>query len=401
MTSRTRLFAKILSYRYVNPHSYINRCYLSTATAERPLLVSNLRITKAPSLKPLIPNEQLLFGRTFTDHMLVADYSKKDGWTDPEIVPYGKLSLDPSSTVFHYAFECFEGMKAYKGGNGELRLFRPDLNMARFSNSSQRLSMPAVDGTEMIKILKEFIKLEERWIPKEKGFSLYIRPTMIGTQEYIGVSPTANSKLFVITCPVGPYYPTGFKAVSLYATTEFVRSWPGGTGGHKIGANYAPGVIPQIHAMDKKCQQNLWLFGPEDHISEVGTMNFFVLLKNKQTELELVTPELDGTILPGVTRDSVLALTRQWGEFKVSERPINMKEITEAIDSDNLLEMFGCGTACIVSPIKEIVYNGRNLQIPLNPKDPNSQAGPLTKRLFDTILSIQHGEIPSEWSLVV
>ncbi|KAI0225697.1 branched-chain-amino-acid transaminase bat2 [Massospora cicadina] len=381
--------------------SFTHKSGFTTAPNSKLLLAERLKVRRASNLKPLVPNKDLLFGRTFTDHMLVIDYTKKDGWTDPEIIPYGKLELDPSATVFHYAFECFEGMKAYKGSDGKLRLFRPDLNMRRLDLSSKRLAMPAIDGKELIKLIGELIKLEQRWIPSEKGFSLYIRPTVIGTQNYIGVTPTESSKLFVITCPVGPYYPTGFKAVSLYATTEFVRAWPGGTGGSKIGANYAPGVVPQIHAMDRNCQQNLWLFGPEHNISEVGTIDCFVYLRGEDRVPELVTPPLDGTILPGVTRDSVLSLCRSWGEFKVSERPITMAEVEQAVESGRLIEMFGCGTACIVSPIKEIIYKGRNLAIPLDPQDPSSQAGPLTKRLFDTILAIQHGEIPSDWSVVI
>lgn len=377
---------------------FIHKSWFATVSIPKPLLAERLKIRKTSSLKPLVPNEDLLFGRTFTDHMLVVDHTKEFGWTDPEILPYGKLELDPSATVFHYAFECFEGMKAYRGSDGKLRLFRPDLNMRRLDLSSQRLAMPAIDGEELKKLIGELIKLEQRWIPTEKGFSLYIRPTIIGTQNYIGVTPTESSKLFVITCPVGPYYPTGFKAVSLYATDQFVRAWPGGTGGNKIGANYAPGVVPQIHALDRNCQQNLWLFGPEHRISEVGTMNCFVYLKGEDGVPELVTPPLDGTILPGVTRDSILSLCRSWGEFKVSERPITMAEVEGAVGRGRLIEMFGCGTACIVSPIKEIVYRGRNLAIPL---DPSSQAGPLAKRLLETILAIQHGEIPSDWSIVI
>ncbi|KAI9295048.1 branched-chain amino acid aminotransferase II [Neoconidiobolus thromboides FSU 785] len=376
------------------------KCY-STASNFNPLLAKNLKITKSTNLKPLVPNKDLIFGHTFTDHMIIADYTNEKGWETPELLPYGKLSLDPASAVFHYAFECFEGMKAYKGSKGELRLFRPDLNMARLSNSSQRLSMPAIDGKETIELIKELVKIDERWIPTEKGYSLYIRPTVIGTQEYIGVGPSNSAKLFVITCPVGPYYRTGFKAVSLLATTDYVRAWPGGTGGSKIGANYGPCIVPQIHAMNKGSQQNLWLFGPEDELSEVGTMNCFVLLKNKSGEVELVTPPLDGTILPGVTRSSILGLARQWGEFKVSERRINMKELEEALKENRVIEMFGSGTACIVSPIREILYQDRKLTIPLDPKDSNAQAGPYTKRFFDTILAIQHGEIESEWSVVI
>ncbi|CAO3633141.1 unnamed protein product [Cunninghamella echinulata] len=333
--------------------------------------------------------------------MINVDWNENKGWTAPEILPYGNLQLAPSAVVFHYASECFEGLKAYKDKKGNIRLFRPDLNMARMNRSTARIALPDFDGDELIKLIGQYLKLDERWIPSEKGYSLYLRPTVIGTQEALGVNPPTDAKLFVIGCPVGPYYKTGFAAVKLKATTEYVRAWPRGTGDAKIGANYAPGLLPQRLAAKEGYQQNLWLFGEDHQLTEVGTMNLFVLLKNESNELELVTPPLDGSILPGVTRDSILSLARQWNEFKVSERKLTMPEIRDLVKQDRIVEMFGAGTACIVSPIKTIEYLGEDLSIPLDPKDPNSQAGPYAKRFNDTILDIQYGDLESPWSIVV
>lgn len=207
--------------------------------------------------------------------------------------------------------------------------------------------------------LKELIRVEERWIPSERGFSLYIRPTFIATQQSLGVGASSRALLFVICSPVGPYYKTGFNAVSLIADPQFIRAWPGGVGNYKIGGNYAPGILPQINAAKQNFQQNLWLFpdGKGDHfITEVGTMNCCVYWVNEKGERELVTPPLDSTILPGVTRDSILSLARTWNEFKVREAPVLMSELIRASKEGRLLEMFGCGTACIVAPIKQIRF---------------------------------------------
>jgi len=309
--------------------------------------------------------------------------------------------LDPSSTVFHYGAECFEGMKAYKDLNGKIRLFRPEMNMDRFLRSCERLLLPGFDKAELLKCIKEFVKTEGRWIPSERGYSLYIRPTAIATQESLGVGASSRSKIFVIASPVGPYYKTGFSAVSLFASKDYVRAWPGGTGDAKIGGNYAPGVLPQIEVAKLGYQQILWLFGPEHNVTEVGTMNFFMLWKNENGEKELVTPPLDGTILPGVTRDSILALVKEWGEFKVSEKPVNMSEIVKASDENRIIEMFGAGTAAIVSPIKKIHFDGKDILIPLDPSDPDSQAGPLTLKLANYIMGVQYGEIDRKWSVEI
>jgi branched-chain amino acid aminotransferase len=199
------------------------------------------KIIPNKTLKDIVPNNKLVFGHTFTDHMLVIPWNATDGWSNPTICPYGKLHLDPSCTVFHYGIECFEGMKAYKDKNGQIRLFRPDMNMNRLYRSCKRLMLPTFDKKELLECIKQFVKQDERWIPTERGYSLYIRPTAIATQESLGVGASNKSMIFVIASPVGPYYKTGFSAVSLYASTKYVRAWPGGTGDSKVGGNYAPG----------------------------------------------------------------------------------------------------------------------------------------------------------------
>ena len=297
--------------------------------------------------------------------------------------------------------------------------------MSRFLKSCKRLMLPEFDKKELLECIKKFVKEDERWIPSERGianhldillilgYSLYLRPTAIATQESLGVGASSKALIFVIASPVGPYYKTGFSAVSLYASTKYVRAWPGGTGDAKIGGNYAPGILPQLEVAKDGFQQILWLFGPELNVTEgnlslngsisslVGTMNFFMLWKNEDGKKELITPPLDGTILPGVTRDSILQLTKQWNEFGVREAPITMSDIFKASKENRILEMFGAGTAAIVSPIKRIHFDGVDYNIPLDPSNPNSQAGPLTKKLADHIMGIQYGEIPHEWSVLV
>jgi branched-chain amino acid aminotransferase len=244
---------------------------------------SQVVVKRTGQLKPEMKAEDLVFGKNFTDHMLTVEWDQATGWQKPHIVPYQNLSLDPASCVFHYAFECFEGMKAYKDSEGKIRLFRPDKNMERFNKSAARIALPNFNSTALIELIAQLVKLDSRFIPEERGYSLYLRPTMIGTQKTLGVNPPGSALLFVIASPVGPYYPTGFKAVSLEATDYAVRAWPGGVGDKKLGANYAPCIVPQREAMSRGFQQNLWLFGEEEYATEVGTMNFFVAVKNKQT----------------------------------------------------------------------------------------------------------------------
>merc|ERR1712144_35592 len=312
---------------------------------------SKLTITKTTTPKELLPANELVFGRTFTDHMLSLEWTASTGWLPPRITPYQNLSLDPASCVFHYAFECFEGMKAYKDSAGRVRLFRP---------------------------------------------------TKIGTQRTLGVGPPGSALLYVIASPVGPYYPTGFKAVSLEATDYAVRAWPGGVGDKKLGANYAPCILPQLEAAKRGFHQNLWLFGEEEYVTEVGTMNMFVAIKNKETgQKELLTAPLDGTILEGVTRDSVLSLAREKlapEGWIITERKYTMPELSEAANEGRLLEAFGAGTAAIVSPVRNISWRGNLVDCGLKPEE---EAGEIALRMKEWIEARQYGDEEHEWSYVV
>lgn len=327
--------------------------------------------------------------------MLEIDFNDELGWSAPMIKPLQNLSLHPGASSLQYGLQCFEGMKAYKCKNGYLRLFRPMKNMERLATSMECVSLPALEGHEFLKCIEEFIRVESRWVPDKANTSLYLRPTAISTEETLGVSTPRNCKLYVVASQVGSYFPDGFSAVSLFADDAYVRAWPGGTGRYKIGGNYAATIRPQRHAQKAGYAQVLWLFN--DEITEVGTMNLMCLWEDKNGEKELVTAPLDGTILPGVTRDAVLHLARELGEFKVSERTFTMSEFQEASRENRVIEMFGCGTACVVCPIKLIHYNGEDYHIPID----SAGAGKFTQRMFDTILGIQTGEIEHEFSHII
>lgn len=263
-------------------------------------------------------------------------------------------------------------------------------------------------GKELTKLIAKLVSLDSNWIPSEPGYSLYIRPTLIGTQAALGVHPANDALLFVISSPVGPYYKTGFKPVALEADPSLVRAWPGGVGQYKLGANYGPGIRVQMEAAKRGYQQNLWLFGEEHWLTEVGTMNLFVALKRDDGSTELVTPPLNGTILPGVTRDSILGLARDHVSKKapieglpdnlvVSEREINMGEIIKASEKGSLIEMFGAGTAAIVSPVDRVGFKGRDIQIPAGEEG----AGPIAKAMLKSITDIQLGRVDHPWSVLV
>ncbi|KAI0803096.1 branched-chain amino acid aminotransferase II [Irpex lacteus] len=370
---------------------------------------THVKVTQTQTPKPTPAASSLVFGHTFTDHMLTIPWSAGTGWGAPEIKPYSPLSLDPSATVFHYAQGLFEGLKAYRDANGKITLFRPDMNMKRMNTSAARLALPTFNGDAVIELIKQLIRLDKHWIPDKEGYSLYIRPTMIGTQAALGIAPPSEALLFVICSPVGPYYPQGFKPVALYGTTEYSRAAPGGIGAYKLGANYAPGVLIQKEALSKGYVQNLWLHGPEHYVTEVGTMNAFVVFKHPNGATELVTPPLDGMILPGVTRDSVLSLARDHasgksplagmpeGEFVVNERPVTMKEVKAAAESGNLVEFFGTGTAAVISPVDRIGYLGTDVHIPTGPDG----MGPVSRAVWKQLVGIQTGKIEHPWSVVV
>ncbi|KAI0786007.1 branched-chain amino acid aminotransferase II [Abortiporus biennis] len=371
---------------------------------------SKLQFVKTDKPKQPPASSSLVFGHTFTDHMLTIPWSSSNGWGVPKIQPYAPLNLEPSATVFHYAQALFEGLKAYRDSKGRVTLFRPDMNMKRMNTSAARIALPTFNGDAVIELLKQLIKVDKHWIPDQPGYSLYLRPTLIGTQAALGIAPPTEALLFVICSPVGPYYPQGFKPVALYGTTEYTRACPGGIGAFKLGANYAPGVVAQKEAAKKGYVQNLWLWGPDHHITEVGTMNAFAVLKDANGVTELVTPPLDGVILPGVTRDSVLTLAREHaegktlleglpepGKFKVSERPITMKEVKDASKQGRLVEFFGTGTAAVISPVDRIGYLGEDIHIPTGPDG----MGPVSRPVWKQLSGIQSGAIPHPWSVVV
>ncbi|ETW09927.1 branched-chain amino acid aminotransferase [Aphanomyces invadans] len=357
-------------------------------------------IHQTPHPKAKTPKEKLTFGTTFSDHLLEIDWDKNSGWGAPLIRPYGPLAIDPAASSLHYALQCFEGMKAYIDSKGKIRLFRPDLNMKRMNNSMERLFLPTFDSDELIECLKKLILLDKSWIPEGDGYSLYIRPTGVSTHPFIGVGASSKAKVYVILSPVGPYYPEGFNPVKLFADDKYVRAWPGGTGNTKVGGNYGPTIMPQMEAAKKGYSQILWLFGEDHLVTEAGTMNLFVFWINEQGEKELVTAPLTrGDILPGVTRQSILEMTRGWGEFKVTEHTITMPAIVKAQQEGRLLEVFGSGTAAVISPVQLINYNGKDVNVPLDA--PDGKSGQLTKRIWNEMTDIQYGRVEHPWSVVI
>jgi branched-chain amino acid aminotransferase len=293
-------------------------------------------------------------------------------------------------------------MKAYRDKNGQIRLFRPDKNMARFNSSASRIALPTFEPIALTDLIAKLVSVDSRFIPSTRGYSLYLRPTMIGTQQTLGISAPGSALLFVIASPVGPYYPTGFKAVSLEATDYAVRAWPGGVGDKKLGANYAPCIVPQLDAAKRGFHQNLWLFGDEEFVTEVGTMNMFVACKNRETgQKELLTAPLDGTILEGVTRDSVLSLAREKlipEGWNVLERKYTMPELSKAASEGRLIEAFGTGTAAVISPVRRISWKGQVVDCGLKA---NEEAGEIATRMKNWIEGRQYGDEEHEWGYVV
>ncbi|OSX67729.1 hypothetical protein POSPLADRAFT_1064245 [Postia placenta MAD-698-R-SB12] len=381
------------------------RCNSTLANLEASRV--QIELTNKPKSRPDLVD--LKFGKYFTDHMLTIPWKAESGWGTPKIHPYGPLSIEPSASVFHYAPCLFEGLKAYRDEKGRVTLFRPDMNMKRMNSSAARVALPTFNDDALVELIKQLIRVDNDWVPNKAGYSLYIRPTFIGSQPAIGIAPSSEALLFVICCPVGPYFPKGFKPVALYGTTEYTRAAAGGIGAFKLGANYAPGLVAQKMAEEKGYVQNLWLHGPEHHVTEVGTMNAFAVFKHPDGVTELATPPLDGIILPGVTRDSVLTLARDHAlgkakvpgltdKLKVSERPFTMREIKEAAEAGTLVEFFGTGTAAVISPVDRIGYLGEDIHIPTGPDG----MGPISRGIWQQMVGIQTGAIsPHPWSVVV
>lgn len=372
-------------------------CSVSSQRLSSSFKASDLCIERSAVCKPRPDPASLVFGKTFSDHMLTINWSESGGWEAPQIKPFQNLSLHPACSALHYSIELFEGMKAFRGVDKHIRLFRPDLNMARMHRSAERSCLPLFDKAELQECIRKLVELDQEWVPYSQQASLYIRPTFIGTEPSLGVSRASQAMIFVIVGPVGPYFSTGsFSPVSLLADPSFVRAWQGGVGAYKMGGNYGPTIAVQNEAVQRGCQQVLWLYGEQEEITEVGTMNLFVYWTNEQGERELLTPPLDGIILPGVTRQSLLDLARTWDEFKVAERNMGMKELLGALDQGRVLEVFGAGTACVVCPVGSLLYRGQTFQIPTMQNGPD-----LAKRFHKELTDIQYGRTPSDWAPLV
>ncbi|MTV50736.1 branched-chain amino acid aminotransferase [Heliobacillus mobilis] len=340
-----------------------------------------LKIELAPQRKEKPPADKLGFGKIFTDHMFVMDYSVEQGWHNAKIKPYEPLELDPSVMVFHYGQAIFEGMKAFRTQDNRVVLFRPEKYISRMTNSARKLCIPEFDEAFVVKAIKTLIDTERDWVYGEEGTALYIRPFIIATDPYLGVRPSHTYKFMVILSPVGAYYAEGFNPVKIFITDEFTRAAKNGLGDVKTPANYAASLYAGEKAKQMGFTQVLWLDPVEKkYIEEVGTMNVFFRIGD-----EVVTPVLHGSILPGVTRDSVIQVLRNWG-IPVVERTISVDELFEAHAAGNLKESFGTGTAAVISPVGLLRHGDREAVIN------EGKTGELASRLFDSITGMQYGK---------
>lgn len=345
--------------------------------------------TQCPKEKPG-KDDPLLFGTIFTDHMFVMDYDEEKGWYDPRIVPYADLTLSPAATIFHYGQGVFEGLKAYNSENGNVNLFRPDMNAKRSNHSSDRLCIPEIPEEDYIQAIEQLVALDKDWIPSEPDHSLYIRPFIIGTDPFLGLKTSRYYQFIIILSPVGPYYPEGLDPVSIWIEDDYVRAVRGGIGEAKTGGNYAASILSQVKAHDEGYSQVLWLDGVErKYIEEVGAMNIFFKIGGK-----VVTPKLNGSILPGITRDSVIQLCKEWG-YEVEEKRISIDEIYEAHKAGILEEVWGTGTAAVISPVGKLRWGDEIMQV----KD--GGIGELSHKLYDTVSGIQLGKIEDTHGWIV
>ena len=344
-----------------------------------------LNLSKNLKSKPT-DYSKIVFGSVFTDHMLEVDWTESAGWAPPEIKPYQPLKLDPSSSVFHYCTECHEVFKIYSNLPHVLS-FRPQDNLIRFNACAEATGLSACDPNELLKC----IDIGKEWAPQCSWASLYARPNMIGTHAQLGVVKPKSAKIVVILLPVGPYFVGGFQPLSLYCDESFIRAWPGGHGNKKLGGNYSTGLVHVENIRKKGYREILWL--SEEKVTESGIMNFFVLWNNGK-ELELITSPINSTVLPGITRDSILQLAREWGEFKVSERDYTIHELVSALKQNRVIEAFGAGTAAVICPVNLISYKGDDYQVPIK----LGKCGELTQRIYDELLNIQYGKIKHRWN---
>ena len=348
-----------------------------------------LSITKTTTPQTMPPEDKLGFGKVFTDHMLIVDYDAELGWHDARIVPFGRISLHPASTVLHYGAEIFEGLKAYRRADGGVQLFRPLENVKRMNRSAERMSLPQMDEKDMLMLLTEFVKLEEKWVPKSFGTSLYLRPFLFGNDEALGVHAVHSATFMLIASPSGSYYAEGINPVSIMIESEDVRTVRGGTGYAKCGGNYAASTRAGERAAKKGYSQVLWLDGVErKYIEEVGAMNVMFKING-----EIVTPMLTGSILPGITRKSCIEVLKDMG-YTVNERLLSVDELVEALENGTLEEAWGCGTAAVVSPIGKLAIGDKEYVIG------GGKIGDVTQQLYDLLTGIQWGKVEDKYGWV-
>ena len=344
--------------------------------------------TTAPKEKP-VDESKLGFGKIFTDHMFMMDYAEGKGWYNGPIVPFGPIPLHPASTVLHYGAEIFEGMKAYRAEDGSIRMFRPMENIKRMNRSAERMSLPEMDEEDMLQLLTTFVKMEEKWVPKSFGTSLYLRPFLFGNDEALGVHAVHNATFMLIASPSGSYYAEGINPVSIMIENEDVRTVRGGTGYAKCGGNYAASTRAGERAAKKGYSQVLWLDGVErKYIEEVGAMNVMFKIKG-----EIITPMLTGSILPGITRKSCIEVLKSLG-YKVSERLLSVDELISALENGDLEEAWGCGTAAVVSPIGTLAYGDKEYLVS------GGKIGEVTQKLYDVLTGIQWGKTEDKFGWV-
>ena len=340
-----------------------------------------IKIVKTSSPKQKPDSKNLGFGKYFTDHMFIMEYSKEQGWHDARIVPFGKIPLHPASTVLHYGAEIFEGLKAYRKADGSVQLFRPTENVKRLNRSAERMCLPTIPEDDALQAIETLVSVEKDWVPHEYGTSLYIRPFLFGNDENLGVHSVKNAMFVIILSPVGSYYAEGINPVKIMIESEDVRAVRGGTGEAKCGGNYAASSRAGERAEEKGYSQVLWLDGVErKYIEEVGAMN--VMFKIGGT---IVTPKLVGSILPGITRKSCIELLKAEG-YKVEERLLSVDELVSALENGTLEEAWGCGTAAVVSPIGELAYKDKKYTVN------GGKIGDVTQHLYDELTGIQWGK---------
>jgi len=341
-----------------------------------------IRRAEATQLKKKPADESKLgFGDILSDHMFLMDYESGKGWQNPRIEPYHQISIDPAAMGIHYGQEIFEGLKAYRGTDGHILLFRAEENFKRMNRSAQRLCMPDVDIDLVMEGLKKLILLDQDWVPGLRGTSLYVRPTVLATEPHLGVRPSKTYLFFIIIGPVGAYFKEGLSPVKIYVEDVYVRAAVGGVGDAKTAGNYAASLLAAEKAKEKGFTQVLWLDAAErKYIEEVGTMNIFFAIDD-----ELITAPLDGSILPGITRDSVIQIVRDWG-IKMSERSLSIDDVIGAAENGRLKEAFGTGTAAVISPVGKITYKGKDHVVA------GGNMGDLSQRLYDEIVGLQYGE---------